>query len=508
MTSAIETDQPASELSGMRRMLVLATVIAAAAVQNAATFTATAILPQMQGALSATQDEISWTMTFNLLATAIMLPMVGWLVPRFGTRRVLLWSVTGFTLATLLCSLAQTLESMIVWRIAQGASGAALIPLGQIIILDIFPRRQHGVMIALFGVANTAGAILGPLVGGYLAEHHSWRWAFQMLVPVGVCAGLSALLLIQDQQRPREPPALDWVGFLSLSAAIASLQYILSRGERVDWFDSLEINVSAWICGLSAYVFMAHSLSSARPFVDLRMLRDRNYGIGLVLIVGFGMVTFTPMVLLPPLMQGQLGYPDSDIGQVISYRGLGIVAGFLTCIALQRIDQRLLLATGFGAQVWSGLWMMQLDINAGLFDLSANAFLQGLSVGLVWAPISTTAFRTLAADQRPEAMAMFHLVRSVATSLFIAISVAVVIRSTGQNYSGLAGSISSLNKALAMPGTMGGWSLDTTAGLAALSKEITRQATMVGYLNAFLIHTIVSLVATALVLLVPRAPRG
>ncbi|MBU6378546.1 MAG: DHA2 family efflux MFS transporter permease subunit [Gammaproteobacteria bacterium] len=503
----MDLDKPAIDLSPTRRLLVLATVIAAATVQNAATFTATAILPQMQGAFAATSDEISWTMTFSLLATAIALPLVGWLVPRFGSRGVLFVSVMVFSAATFLCGVAQSLHELILYRVMQGAAGAALIPLGQVIILDVFPRRQHSVVISLFGVANTVGPVLGPLAGGYLAEHYSWRFAFHMLVPIGIAAGISALLTLPPQRADRRP-ALDWTGFVSLSVAIAGLQWIVSRGERVDWFQSTEIVVAAWACAVAFWIFVAHVTTTARPFVDLRQLRDRNFAIGLILVIAFGMVSFTPVVLLPPLMQIQMGFPDSDIGTMIAWRGVGIMAGFFGCILLARADQRILIFLGYGAQFVTALWMMTLDLNAALWVLSCNAFLQGLSVGLVWTPISTLTFRTVAADRRPEAMAMFHLVRSVATSVFIAISVAVVVRSTGESYAGLTAGISNFNRALAFPSIVGGWTTESTAGLTALAKEINRQAVMVGHLNAFVIHAVISALAMTLVLFVPAEKRG
>jgi DHA2 family multidrug resistance protein len=501
--SSMNMDQPAVLLSGARRVFVLATVIASATVQNAATFTASAILPQMQGALAATADEISWTMTSSLLATAIMLPLVGWLVPRYGTRNVMFVAMTAFSFATFLCGIAQTLETMILFRIFQGASGAALIPLGQIVILEVFPRRQHSLVISLFGLANTVGPVMGPLAGGYLAEHYTWRLAFHMLVPIGIASAIAAYAALPKRTQG-DRPDLDWTGFLSLSLAIAALQWVLSRGERVDWFDSREIILATWACLIAAWIFLAHSLTARRPFIDLSLLLDRNYAIGTILIIAFGMVSFTPVVLLPPLMQIQMGFPDSDIGIMIAWRGFGIMVGFALCILMSRLDQRLLILLGYGAQLWSGLWMMRLDLNTTLPVFCANALLQGISIGLVWAPISTLTFRTISVDKRAPAMAMFHLVRSVATSMFIAVSVAIVVRSTGQSYAGLSETISAFNRSLAVPSIAGGWTIETTQGISALAREINRQAIMVGHLNAALLHAVISAVALLLVLLVPK----
>lgn len=500
-------EKPVLDLPPAQRALVLVSIIVTAIMLNAAAFTVTTILPQMQGAFAATQDEIAWVMTFALLATAITLPLVGWLVPRFGRRRVMLVSIATFTLSTMFCGLAQSLEALVFWRIVQGAASAALMPLGQLILLDAYPRSRHALVISLFGAANTVGPILGPLAGGWLAENYSWRWGFHMLVPFGIIAGLMTHAVLPHSSK-NEANRFDWLGFGTLSIAIACFQYVLSRGERVDWFQSQEIVVVTMVAAFSFYLFLAHALTSNAPFIDLSLLLDRNYGIGTVLIILFGMVSFAPMVILPPLMQVQMGFPDTDVGWMISWRGLGVTAGFGLCILLSRIDARILVAVGFLSQVWSGLWMMRFELGTPLFDLCAVAFLQGLAVGLVWAPISTIAFRTILPAKRPEAMALFHLTRSVATSLYIAAAVAEIVRGTGTNYSRLSEQISLLNKTLLLPETLGGWSIDTTAGLASIAKEIGRQATMIGYLNSFWTYTVVAALAVPLVVFISNERRS
>ncbi len=244
--SIAAADQPVLRLSTARRYFVLVTIVVACGAFNAATFTATAILPQMQGAMSATQDEISWTVTFNILATAVFTPMTGWLVGRFGRGPVQFWSLVSFSAATLMCGLSQSLETLVFWRTVQGASGAPLLPLGQAILLDVFPRRQHGFVISIFGVANTFGPIIGPVLAGYLAESYSWRWGYYMILPVSIAATIASHFAI-PRERPGTAAPLDWTGFLALSVAIASMQLLLSRGQRLDWFESSEILIEALV---------------------------------------------------------------------------------------------------------------------------------------------------------------------------------------------------------------------------------------------------------------------
>ena len=234
MTTAY--DQPVLLLAVPHRLFVLFTVILASTAFNAATFSVAAVLPQVQGALSATQDEVAWTVTFYILSTAVTMPMTGWLVNRFGRASVQFWSLVGFTGSTLICGLVQSLEGLVVWRLIQGAMGAPLQPLGQSVLLDVFPRHQHGIVISIFGTTNTIGPVIGPTFAGYLAEIYGWRWGFFMIVPVALVATIAARFALPDESKQGRV-SLDWIGFLSLSVAIAAVQLVLSRGQRLDWFD-------------------------------------------------------------------------------------------------------------------------------------------------------------------------------------------------------------------------------------------------------------------------------
>ena len=440
-------DQPTLQLTVPRRIFVLVTVVVASTAFNAATFSVAAILPQVQGALSATQDEVSWAVTFYILATAVTMPMTGWLVTNFGRGRVQFWSLAAFTVATILCGLTSSLEGLVVWRLVQGATGAPIQPLGQSILLDVFPSRQHGLVISIFGTTNTIGPVLGPVLAGYLAEAYGWRWGFFMIVPVAFAACIAARFALPDDEERRNV-SLDWIGFLSLSIAIAAAQLLLSRGERLDWFASTEIILETFVAALAFYIFLAHSLTAWNPYLNPRLLLDRNYVIGISLIIIFGMLNFSPMVLLPPMMQNQLGFPDGLIGFVISWRGAGVMTGSFMSIYLQRLDPRVGMVAGFGLQIVSGLWLMSLSLDAQLPALCTNVYLQGLAVGLIWTPIVTTAFRTLEPALRPEGIALLHLTRSIGSSFFISIAVTEIVRTTAANYSRMTEFVTPYNKAL------------------------------------------------------------
>jgi DHA2 family multidrug resistance protein len=500
----MDAGDAAGTMSPAQRYLTMATVVLGSSLYGTALLTTSTILPQMQGALSATQDEIAWVMTFNILATAVVTPMTGWLVSRFGTKRVAVYSIACFTLATLLCGMAQSLETLVLWRILQGGAGAPIVPLSQSILFNTFPRRQHTMVMSVFGMAVAVAPAFGPVIGGYLAEMHSWRWSFYMLVPIGICATIGMSWTLPPDSRLTSV-RFDWTGFIALATALAAVQLVLARGVRLDWFDSTEIIVECLIAALAFYIFLVHSLSVRAPFLNLKLLTDRNYAIGLALVTIYGMLNFTPMVLLPPLLQQQAGFPDALVGQVIGSRGIGMLVGFMVAGFMSRIDPRISMAFGFGLQTAAGLWMLTFDLNVTMEILVVNSAIQGFAVGVVWVPITAVAFGTLEAKHYAEASAVFHLLRNIGSSFFISLSIAEIVRTSGANYSRMTEMITPYNRSLTMPGLTGAWTFDTVPGLARVAKEIGRQSMMIGYLNAFTMYTATSALAVVFVLMVRRS---
>jgi DHA2 family multidrug resistance protein len=487
-----------------QRYLILVMTVLATTLFTATILVASTLLPQMQGSMLATQDEIAWTMTFNILATAVVTPMGGWLSARFGRRTVMVWCSIGFTVATFMCGASSSLEELVFWRILQGGIGAPLVPLSQTILLDTFPSEQHGMVISIYGMSAVIGPVIGPALGGLLSETYSWRWAFYMMVIPGLIVGLG-LRFVLPPDREERPAPFDWFGFLSLSAAIGSLQLALSRGQRLDWFQSYEIIVEVLIAGLALYVFIVHSMTAKAPFLSPRLVRDRNFLLGMALVWVYGMLNFTPIVLLPALLQQHAGFPDTLLGEMTSWRGVGSLGGFFVAGFIGRLDPRIGMIIGFGLQVVSGLWLMSIDLNVSEAILAFNSLLQGLAVGIIWVPLTVATFATLDPSLRPEGTAVYHLMRNVGSSFFISLSVAEIVRSTGVNYARLVELISPYNRTLAMPWALGHWDVETVTGLAKLSKEITRQSAMIGYLNAFGMYTAMSALAVPLILLVRRA---
>jgi DHA2 family multidrug resistance protein len=452
-------------------------------------------LPQMQGALSATQDQIAWVLTSNLVATAVVTPMAGWLVSRFGWRKLCLGCVVGFAAASLGCGVADSLETLVLYRALQGAFGAPLVPVSQAIVLDSYPKERHGAVIAIFGMGSVIGPIVGPVAGGYLSEAYNWRWVFYMILPFCAVALAGVWLYIHDRAAPKKV-RLDWTGFVTLSVALASFQLMLDRGERVDWFDAAEIVAYAALAALGLYLFIAHTLTRRHPFLDPALLKDRNFTIGVLLIFVFGMLNFTPMSLLPPMLQGIGGYPDSVIGFVIGARGLGTLIAFFLMIYLSRFDPRIMILLGFLLQALAGWQLARLDPNVGTVDVFWPMALQGFGVGILWVPITMVAFATLAPAMIAEGTAIYHMLRNIGSSVHISLSTVLVVRMSQVHHAELTEKISPYDKAFSMAWARGGWSLE------ALHSEIQRQASMLGYLDSFWFFIATSLVVLPLIGLV------
>lgn len=494
---ADEANPPGS----LQRWAILITVVLATTLYSLAILVVSVLLPQMQGSLSVTQDEIAWVITFNILATAVVTPMTGWLTARFGRRAVMIWGTGLFTAATLGCGVSDSLIAVVFFRIVQGACGAPLVPLGQATILDTFPKSQHGRVTSIFGMGVVVGPVIGPTLGGYLAELYGWRWAFYMIVPLGAVAVLGLIAFLTDKGRD-ESVRLDWTGFIALSASVVALQLMLSRGQRLDWFESLEIVLELILAVGAFYIFVVHSLTARKPFLNPRLLLDRNYALGLLIVFVYGMLNFTPMVLMPPMLQGILGFPDSIIGFILGMRGAGAVMGFFAAMFISKLDVRVGMSLGFLLQAISGYLMAGFDTNVTTADIAINSVMQGLAVGIIWVPLTVATFSSLEPRYLAEGSAIYHLLRNLGSSLYISLSVTLVIVTTRINYAGLAENISDFNKLLGFPSVMGAWSTDSPRALAHLGGEVGRQAAMIGYLNAFEAYMFASLAVIPMILMV------
>jgi MFS transporter, DHA2 family, multidrug resistance protein len=464
------------------------------------------VLPQMRGNLSATPEEISWVITLNLVATAVATPMTGWLSSRLGWRNLMFFTVLGFTVTSLLCGVANSLETLIFARVAQGAFGAPIMPLGQAILLATFPKHLQPTALVMWGIGAVFGPVLGPILGSIATEAYDWRAAFFMIVPPGICALVCIWFALRDYTT-RTSVKFDWIGFIALSVAITSAQLIFDRGHRLDWFESTEMVLFAFTGALALWVFVVHCLTVPAPFLNPRLLLDRNFSIGVLLAFVMGMLNFTSLVLFPTLLHDLRGYPDNAIAVLIAARGVGNWTAFLVIVPFTRIAPRLAIVCGMAIQAGAGFWMAQLDINLTDQAVFWGNLLLGFGQSIAFTPMTVMAFSTLPPRQVTEGSAVFTLMRNFGSSLFISIAVLVVSRSTASNYSRLTEIITPYNKSLSMPGLPLQWSLDGAASLLSLSNEMLRQAAMIGYLNAFYLMAFVALAAMPLAGLMRRVKR-
>lgn len=489
------------------RVLILITVSVCTMLYALTVTIVNVILPQLQGALSATPEQVSWVVTLNVIATAVATPMTGWLVARFGQRRVILWSVTLFTVSSLLCASAENLVPLLAYRIGQGVFGAPLVPLAQAIIIATYPPDRRAAAQGLFGMAVVIGPAIAPALGGYLAEEYNWRWVFLLILPLCAAAFTLAFIFIRDNTRG-ERMRLDWTGFLAFSIAITCAQLIIDRGEREDWFDSLQILTLAGILIAAFWVFLAHTATAKNPFINPALFRDRNFTIGLILVFVYGMLNFTPTVLLPPMLQNLMGYPDSMIGVLLAARGAGMIIGFFVAGRMGRLDPRAGMIVGLAMIGASGWNMALFNLDVDPWAVAWNGILQGIGTGLMWVPLSMVAFATLPARMLPEASSLFHLLRNFGSSFFISVSVLAVVRTAKVRYAELAEHVTPYAEGVRLPEVGGMWSFDTVPGLARFGAEIDRQAMMVGYANSFALYAALSFVTLPLLLFVRIRRRG
>ena len=377
------------------RGMITVSIMLATIMQALDTTIANVALPHMQGSLQASQDQITWVLTSYIVASAIALPLTGWMISQWGRRKVFIVSVIGFTVASGLCGLAGSLGGIVAARLLQGVFGAALVPLSQAVLLDINPPARVGQAMAIWGAGIMVGPILGPMLGGWLTENFDWRWVFFINVPVGAFA-LYGMLRYLPESKPTAN-RLDIFGFVTLSLAIGLLQLFLDRGELLDWFDSWEIKLEA-AGALVAFAFLAvHTWTvQGQSFVNRDLLKDRNFVTGCFFGFIVGIVLYGTMALLPLFLQSLMGYPVVYTGIITAPRGIGTMLAMIVVGRLvHRIDVRIIMATGFSLTALA-LWQMThitLQMDSSLIVWSG--FIQGLGIGFTFVPLSTAAFATL-----------------------------------------------------------------------------------------------------------------
>jgi DHA2 family multidrug resistance protein len=440
-------------------------------------------LPHMQSAMMASSEQIVWVLTSYFIATAIALPLCGWLAGRFGRKRVMVTATVGFTLASLACGLATNLDQIVVFRLIQGAAGASLVPLSQAVMLDINPPARHGQAMALYGMGAILGPVIGPALGGWLTDSFGWRWIFLINLPIG---GLAFFMLSSflDGDHVASRSKFDGWGFAFVSLFIASLQLMLDRGQQLDWFESREIQIEATLAGLFGILAAVHMFTVPDPFLKPKIFMDRNFFFCTIITICHAALIFAIMALMAPMLQQLMGYPVLLTGLVTAPRGLGTMFAMFVCGQLiSRFDARHIMAVGLALGAISLFLMAGFSLAMDSSTVMWVGVLQGFGGGLVFVPMTTIMFATLDPKLRNECSALISLIRNMSAAVIISVLQALTIRNAATVHARLTEGVRPDNPLLPMrePGAdfgMPSW-------LAGMDHTIFREAAMVAYIDTY-----------------------
>ena len=476
-------------------------------------------LPHIASSMSATTEEATWALTSYLVANAIILPMTGWLASRLGRKRLLMLSTAGFTASSFLCGIAPNLTSLILFRIMQGATGGALQPLSQAVLLESFKPEERGRAMGFWGLGIVVAPILGPVVGGWLTENYSWRWVFYINLPVGALSLFMTRMFVFDPPYlRRNQGGIDYWGMGMLIVGIGALQYVLDKGQQEDWFASHAITALSVVSVVTLVALVVHQLRSKNPIIDLRVFKHRSYAVGVFLMTVVGFILYGSLVLLPVMLQSLFGYSSLEAGKAMAPRGVGSlllmpIVGILTT----KLDPRLLLVTGLTIGGVTLMWLGNLNLNAGYWDIFWPQFLQGAGLALLFVPLTTVSMAAIERERLGYATSLFNLMRNIGGSIGIAITSTMLQRQrqvTGTQlgahltiYDDTTRSVfEQIRAGLMAAGTDAVTA--TERAYAVMRGMLLREASMVSFVMLFRILGIVFLALIPLVALMSRPRAG
>jgi MFS transporter, DHA2 family, multidrug resistance protein len=471
----------ASMVPGLRRNMVTICAMTATIMQALDTTIANVALPYMQGTLSASQDQINWVLTSYIVAAAIMTAPVGWIANRFGRKRIFILCSAGFTVASVLCGLAQDINQMVLFRLLQGVFGAALVPLSQAVMLDSYTLQERAKAMSIWGMGVMMGPIMGPSLGAWLTETYSWHWVFFVNLPFGAITVLG-LVIFMDETKKNLTLRFDWFGFTALAVAIGSLQLALDRGEQLGWLESNEIIAEFIISAVGFYYFFAHSLTTQNPFIQFALFKDRNFITGCIFMAVMGLVLYSTMALASPYLQNVIGYPIITAGVLLASRGCGTFVAMMMVGRLMRyIEARTLIISGLLLTAASLFYMTGWTDQTGSSEIVSWSILQGFGFGLVFVPLSTVSFLTLPSHLRTDGTSMLTLMRNVASSIGISLVIAQLTEGSRRIHAILVEHVNPFNHAMQMPDVSGMINMGTDTGRAMADAMVSVQAQIIAF---------------------------
>ncbi|MGV3730218.1 MAG: MDR family MFS transporter [Sphingopyxis sp.] len=489
------------------RGLLTVAVMGASIMQILDTTIANVAIPHMQSALGATSETVTWVLTSYILASAIAMPITGWLADRIGRRELFLAAIVGFIVASMACGAAQSLEQMVAFRFLQGIFAAFIGPLSQSVMLDINPPERHARAMSIWGMGIMIGPILGPVLGGWLTEQANWRWVFYVNLPVGLVTLALMWALLPAMRRTSRK--FDLFGFSMLALGLAALQLMLDRGAHLDWFDSAEIWIELGVAVACLWIFFVHLFTARAPLFSRAMLADRNLVTAMGFMIVIGIVMFASMALLPPMLQNLFGWPVIDTGLALAVRGIGILASmWIAGQLLGKVDARWLVGSGLAIAAYS-LWQMShWSLAMGMQPVIISGLVQGLGMGLIFIPLNTMAFATIAPQHRTDGSSLLNLLRSLGASVGISVVTTLLGANIQTSHQDLAAHVTNSSVALLDPSTADRFGIVGDTALAMLDAEINRQAAMVAYIDDFWLMMWVTALSVPLVLLLRPTRAG
>jgi MFS transporter, DHA2 family, multidrug resistance protein len=510
------SDAPKSEWRPRHNpWLITLTVMVAVFMEVLDTSIANIALPHIAGSLSATPEEATWVLTSYLVANAIVLPMTGWLGNYFGRKRVLLACIMMFTVASVLCGLAWSLPTLVLARILQGVGGGAMVPIAQSIMLESFPPQKRGVAMAAFAQGVVVAPILGPVIGGWITDSYSWRWIFYINVPVGIFAVAMARWVVEDPPYIKRDvkASIDYIGFSLLAVWLATMQIVLDKGQEADWFGADWVRWFTLVSILSFLAFVWWEFQSDHPLVNLRVFKNRNFTVGLILMTSLAAILYGTTAQLPLFLQTLMGYPALQAGYAMSPRG---VAAFFTTFLVGRlvgkIRMRTMLFFGFSMLAYSSWLLSRINLQVGMGSVIWPSVFNGIAISFIFVPLTTATMSQLGQQQIGNASGLYNLMRNLGGSIGIAFVTTMLARGAQVHQSLMVGHLAPDNPAfvqqLAAAKNVLGQQTDsvtaTKQAYSGLYSLLDQQAHLWAFVDNFYLFSLLALGGIPLIFLFKR----
>lgn len=457
-------------------------------------------LSHIQGALAATRDQMVWVLTSYLVATAIMIPLTGWLATRYGEKLVFLASIASFVVSSTLCGLSTDLPELVFFRFLQGLAGAALFPLAQTVLIRINNKENYGKAMIIWGLSATLGPALGPVIGGWITYSYSWHWIFFINIPIGILAFIGIYLFLKESILVKSH--FDFLGFISLSIALCSLQLILDRGQLKDWFGSTEIITETIIACVAFYVFMVHFYYCPEPILNKRIFKDKYLMICTFLSTGLCFIYYSALTLISQMVQDPLNDSILTAGDTMVSRGLGTFFGMLFLKKLEvYLDMSWVIVIGILLMAITFGDMRLFNLQTTISEINITGFFQGIGYAMAFVAASTLAFKTIDDSLHAISASFFNLMRNVGCSIGISVVSTLLTRGTQVEHHTLGEHLMVYNHEANPAYLAHHLDINTTAGLVQLNQVVTENSLMVAYINDYDLLWILTLFLTPCVFL-------